>query len=116
MELERSKGNVLPGAVSQVQGDALRPEQFLRQGLQPGHPRRSTVPVKDAGEVHIAEDGGQVLHYARFFRGSEPVPVEGALDLEEQGVLLLLLTAGSWHRRVASLLRAMETAPLSSLA
>ena len=88
------ESNVLPGAVPQVQGDALRAEQLLRQGLQPGHPRRNTVPVKDAGEVHIAQDGGQVLHDTRLFRGGEPVPVEGALDLEEQGVLLLLLTAG----------------------
>ena len=53
----------------------------------------NTVPVKDAGEVHIAQDRGQVLNHARFFRGSEPVPLEDALDLEEQGVLLLLLTA-----------------------
>ena len=87
------KGGVLPGAVPQVQGDALRPEHRLRQGLEPGHPWGNTVPVKDAGEVHIAQDGGQVLHDTRLFRGGEPVPVEGALDLEKQGVLLLLLTA-----------------------
>lgn len=86
---------ILPGAVPQVQGDALRAEQLLRQGLQPGHPRRGRAPVEDTGEVHIAQDGGQVLHDTRLFRGGEPVPVESALDLEEQGVLLLLLTA--WY-------------------
>ena len=32
------KGGVLLGAVPQVQGDALRAEQLLRQGLQPCHP------------------------------------------------------------------------------
>ena len=32
------KGGVLPGPVSQVQGDALWPEQLLRQGLEPCHP------------------------------------------------------------------------------
>ena len=32
------ESNVLPGAVPQVQGDALRAEQLLRQGLQPCHP------------------------------------------------------------------------------
>lgn len=85
------EGGVLLRAVPQVQGDALRAEQLLRQGLQPGHTGGNTVPVKDAGEVHIAQDRGQVLHYARLFRGGEPVPVEDALDLEEQGVLVLLL-------------------------
>ena len=85
------KGGVLPGAVPQVQGDALRPEHRLRQGLEPCHPRRGRAPVEDAGKVHIAQGGGQVLHDTRLFRGGEPVPVEGALDLEEQGVLLLLL-------------------------
>ncbi len=94
MELERSKAAYWPGAVPQVQGDALRPEQLLRQSLEPCHPGRGRTPVEDAGEVHIAQDSGQVLHDARLFRGGEPVPVEGALDLEEQGVLLLLLTAG----------------------
>ena len=88
------KGGVLPGAVPQVQGDALRPEQRLRQSLESSHPGRGRAPVEDAGEVHIAQGGGQVLHYTRLFRGNEPVPVEGALNLEEQGVLLLLLTAG----------------------
>ena len=88
------KGGVLPGAVPQVQGDALRPEQFLSQSLEFCLAWGGTVPVEDAGEVHIAQDSGQVLHYARLFRGGEPLPVEGALDLEEQGILLLLLTAG----------------------
>ena len=88
------KGGVLSGTVPQVQGDALRPEHRLRQGLEPCHPGRGRIPVEDTGEVHIAQDGGQVLHDTRLFRGGEPIPVEGALDLEEQGVLLLLLTAG----------------------
>ena len=84
----------MPGPVPQVQGDALRPEHRLRQSLEFCLARGGAVPVEDAGEVHIAQDSGQVLHYARPLWQVEIVPVEGALDLEEQGVLLLLLTVG----------------------
>ena len=74
--MERSKATYCRGPSPKSRVTPSGPEQLLRQGLQPGHPGRGRAPIEDAGEIHIAQDSGQVLHDAPGSSvGNEPVPV-----------------------------------------
>ena len=88
------KGKIAMRPGAKIKAHALGTEQSLGLLLSNQVFLSGTAPVKDAGEVHIENDVGEVRHQLPAGCSGEGIAVQHAHDLIEQCVIVLLVGCG----------------------